>query len=268
VRSGDCDHRELRTESNGRLHVSTSDDRSYGKSAHFYDLFDQKENIDFFYHYASKAGEVLDIGAGTGRIAIPLAERGVKVWCVEPSRAMRVEFKRKLSQRPDLTDRIRLIAGDAQTFVIDHLFTAAFLSGCFDHFLDNDERVESLRNIGRHMSIDGILVFDVFLGLLEDQPLTPAGVAKLGDREIQRYVGGKVLSDNTKQINLVFEVYRSGTIVERIEEEGLVGILSRDDLHRVLHRAGFEVRQEWRNYDFASYQSGGSLLIIEARKHR
>ncbi|GAH96544.1 unnamed protein product, partial [marine sediment metagenome] len=32
-----------------------------------------------------EAGEILDIGAGTGRIAIPLAEKGIKVFCIEPS---------------------------------------------------------------------------------------------------------------------------------------------------------------------------------------
>ena len=60
----------------------------YEKAAHLYDLFDKKENIEFFYQYAKDAGEILDIGAGTGRIAIPLAERGIKVYCVEPSPAM------------------------------------------------------------------------------------------------------------------------------------------------------------------------------------
>lgn len=36
----------------------------YEKSAHLHDLFDQKENIDFFYHYADTAGDILDVGAG------------------------------------------------------------------------------------------------------------------------------------------------------------------------------------------------------------
>ena len=93
-----------------------SRDSSYEQCAHFYDLFDQKENIEFFYHYASQSGEILDVGAGTGRIAIPLAERGIEVCCVEPSPAMRREFEKKLAQRPDLAGRIRLIAADAQVF--------------------------------------------------------------------------------------------------------------------------------------------------------
>jgi hypothetical protein len=44
----------------------------YEKCAHLYDLFDTKENVGFFLRYGSEAGEVLDIGAGTGRI-VPLS---------------------------------------------------------------------------------------------------------------------------------------------------------------------------------------------------
>jgi len=90
-----------------RLETGQPDDRSYGKSAHLYDLFDRKENVEFFYRYGARAGEVLDVGAGTGRIAIPLAERGVKLCCVEPSPAMRREFAKKLAWRPELRDAIR-----------------------------------------------------------------------------------------------------------------------------------------------------------------
>ena len=49
-----------------------SDSSGYEKVAHLYDLFDRKENVEFFFHYASAAGEILDVGAGTGRITIPL----------------------------------------------------------------------------------------------------------------------------------------------------------------------------------------------------
>ena len=47
----------------------------YSKSAFLYDLFAQTGDLDFYGRYAMKAGRGLDIGAGTGRLAIPLAER-------------------------------------------------------------------------------------------------------------------------------------------------------------------------------------------------
>jgi SAM-dependent methyltransferase len=163
----------------------------YESSAHLYDLFDQKPNFEFFYHYAAQAGEILDIGAGTGRIALPLAEGDVRVTCIEPSPAMRL--------RPDLAARIRLFAADARSFDAGRTFPAAFLSGTFDHFLDDEERRSSLVNIARHLVPDGLLVFDVFLGLMVDSPLAPAGRATKGDREVRRLVGGRILPNNTME---------------------------------------------------------------------
>jgi 2-polyprenyl-3-methyl-5-hydroxy-6-metoxy-1,4-benzoquinol methylase len=73
----------------------------YEKCAHLYDLFDEKENVQSFLHYAPEAGEILDIGAGTGRIAIPIAENGIKIYRVEPSPAMVKEFKKRIEGRKE-----------------------------------------------------------------------------------------------------------------------------------------------------------------------
>jgi SAM-dependent methyltransferase len=233
----------------------------YEKSAHLYDLFDKKDNIEFFYQYASRAGEALDIGAGTGRIAIPLARRGIRLWCVEPSPAMRREFKKKLAGRKET---IQLIAGNAATFTIARSFPLAFLSGCFDHFLESRERRAALANIGSHLAPGGTLVFDVFLGLMGNRPLSPAGEARLGSMLIRRMVRAKAVSATKQRMELVFEIYKCGNLSERIEETGMVRITDRQDIHRVLRETGFEVRQEWSDYNFTPYNEGDSLLIIEA----
>lgn len=238
----------------------------YERSAHLYDLFDAKPNVAFFSRYAQKAGVVLDIGAGTGRIAIPLARQGVKVYAVEPSPAMRHAFESKLREEYDLRERITLVAGDAQSFALDRTVPAAFLSGSFDHLLDDDERLAALRNIGKHLAPGGCLVFDVFLGLMGDGPLSPAGVAPVDSGEIRRFVGGRVLSEQRKETQLVFEVYQDGALIERIEERSLVGITDRQTIHHLLKLAGFVVRQEWGSYEWKPFEEGDVLLIIEAVK--
>jgi SAM-dependent methyltransferase len=241
-----------------------SEHAGYEKSAHLYDLFDRKENVDFFYHYAAKAGEILDIGAGTGRIAISLARRGVKICCIEPSPAMRRELEKKLPEEPNLRERITQVDGDAGSFDLGRTFPAAILSGSFDHLLDDEKRLSALRNISRHLVCGGVLVFDVFLGLMGNSPLAPAGVARAGAREIRRFVGGGMLPDKRKETLLIFEVYEDGKLAERIEERSLVGITSREDIHGLLNISGFEVRQEWSSYDFKPFQEGDPLLIVEA----
>lgn len=238
----------------------------YEKSAHLYDLFDTKDNIDFFRHYAWEAGEILDVGAGTGRIAIPLARAGIRVYCVEPSPAMRREFLKKLSTEPECTGRIQIAASDAAGFDFGRQFPAVYLSGCFDHFLDDNQRRAALRNISRHLDAGGKLVFDVFTGLMKSRPLQPAGRVVRDDIEYRRLVGSRRMKNDLLKVNLVFEAYRRGKLIERIEEHSPAAIITREQLVRLLKRAGFGIAGEYGGYDFQPYRPGGDLLIIEALK--
>jgi SAM-dependent methyltransferase len=236
----------------------------YERTAHLYDLFDDKENAGFFGHYAHRAGEILDVGAGTGRIAMALAEQGTSLVCVEPSPAMLSEFQKKLVQRPDLQHRIALVPGDAASFRLEFTLPAAFLSGTFDHFPDGEERLASLRNIRRHLAPGSTLVFDVFLGLMGDSPLTPAGRVQRAGVDYRRLVGRRTLPDQKVEVRLVFQVYQRGVLVDRIEEVSVVGVVDRSQVHGVLREAGFSVGREFSDYDFTPYRDGDRLLIVEA----
>jgi SAM-dependent methyltransferase len=237
----------------------------YEKSAHLYDLFDDKENIGFFLRYATPAGRVLDVGAGTGRIAVPLARAGIRVTCVEPSPAMRHEFELKLGAEPDLSDRIELLEGSAEGFSLERTFPLAVLSGCFDHFLNDHERIASLVNIARHLEPGGRLVFDSFLGLMADSVLKPAGEVLRDGFAYKRLVGGRVLPDGTRDTEVVFETYRDGVLLDRTEVHSLVGVTTREHIHEILAKAGFRVENEFGDYESTPYR-GQDLLIIEAVK--
>jgi len=236
----------------------------YERTAHLYDLFDDKENIEFFAHYAEPGGEILDVGAGTGRIAIPLAERGISLVCVEPSPAMRDQLRRKLARRPGLAGRITILPGDAESFRLGRTLPTAFLSGVFDHFIDGKGRLASLRNVGQHLVPGGTMVFDVFLGLMGDSPLTPAGRVQRGGIEYRRLVGRRTLPNDQVEVTLVFEAYRSGVLVEQIEEASIVGIVDRGQLYDLLPQAGFSIRREFSGYDFTPFSDDDGLLIVEA----
>jgi SAM-dependent methyltransferase len=240
----------------------------YEKCAHLYDLFDTKKNIEFFLHFAQGMGEVLDIGAGTGRIAIPIATHGVNVTCIEPSPAMRMEFLKKIERSESLSKRIRLCEGDARSFTLDRKFSLALLSGTFDHFLDDDERISSLKNINSHLKKNGILVFEIFLGIMKDSALKPAGRVKKGTVEYKRYVGTRCRDNMTMETHLVFEIYDNEKLIERIEECSLTGIITRAHLHSLLTSTGFTVQREYGTYTFTPYQKSDSLLMIAAEKVR
>jgi SAM-dependent methyltransferase len=229
-------------------------------------LFDKKENIDFFYECVKKCNIVLDIGAGTGRIAIPLASKGIKVICIEPSPAMRDEFLKKIVNDPKLINQIKIISGTAANFRLYEKYPAAILSGCFDHFLTDKERISSLVNINSHLQIDGKIILDVFIGLMKDSPLSPAGVVSSGeDLEYHRFVSTEVQSKIMK-VSLIYKAYRKGKLIQTIKEVSYVGIVTRIQVHELLNQTGFKIINEFSSYDFSSFEDNYPLLIIEAEK--
>ena len=238
----------------------------YEQCAHLYDLSDTKDNVSFFGAYAAQVEAIIDIGAGTGRIAFPLAERGCRAVCVEPSPAMRTQCEKKLAARPDLNDRVTILAGDAATFDLGWTFRAAFMSGSFDHLLTVGERRPALANIARHLELGGLLVFDVFLGLMRNSPLEPAGQAREGEREHRRYVGARLLPDRQMEITLVFETYVEGILQERIEERSVVGLTDCEEVRRLLNETGFLVEREFSDYRFTPYRADNPLLIVGAQR--
>ena len=242
--------------------------QGYERAAHLYDIFDSKPNIDFFLHYASEVDEILDIGAGTGRIAIPIAKRGIRVWCVEPSPAMRREFESKLAADPGIGASITLVNADAVGFRLGRSFQAAFMSGSFDHLLSDEERLGALCNVAGHLAGGGKLVFDVFLGCMGSSPLKPAGEVRVGERLYRRFVGRKELPRKRLEVNLVFETISGGQLVERIEERSLAGITDREAVHSLLGDAGFEVAREFGGFDFSRFRDDDGLLIIEALRRQ
>ena len=236
----------------------------YEKSARFYDLFDEKQSVGFFGRYAAQAGRILDVGAGTGRIGIPLARQGIHVVCVEPSPAMRRQLLEKLRTCPHVRDRIELLPDDAASFHLDRTFPVACLSGTFDHFLDHEERLASLKNVVHHLEPGGTLVFDVFVGLMTSSPLASAGRCQRGDRQYHRFVGREALPGERIRVDLVYEAYHSGELVDRIEEASTVGITSREEIHGLLAEVGCRLLHEFSDYDSTPFREGDDLLIVEA----
>ena len=69
---------------------------NYGPASKYYDLFGSKSDINFYREFAVKHGEkALELGVGTGRVAIELAKAGVTVWGIDNSPFMLTEANQK-----------------------------------------------------------------------------------------------------------------------------------------------------------------------------
>jgi SAM-dependent methyltransferase len=101
-------------------------------------------------------GAALELGIGTGRIALPLSERGVRVSGIDISAPM-VE---RLRAKPG-GDRIEVTVGDIATARVDGTFRLAYIVyNTINNLTTQDEQVASFENAARHLEAGGCFLME------------------------------------------------------------------------------------------------------------
>jgi SAM-dependent methyltransferase len=122
--------------------------------------------VDFLAELASD-GSALELGIGTGRIALPLAERGIRVHGIDLSEAMVARLRAKSG-----ADRISVTIGDFATTTVDRRFSVAYLVfNTIMNLTSQDEQVACFQNVAAHLQPGGCFVIEV--GVPDLQRLPP-----------------------------------------------------------------------------------------------
>ena len=121
--------------------------------------------VDFLAELAG-TGDALELGVGTGRIALPLSRRGVRVHGIELSPAMVAELQAKPG-----ADDIDVTIGDFATAKVDGTFTLAYLvCNTIMNLTTQGEQVECFRNVASHLETGGRFVIEVIVPGLQRLP--------------------------------------------------------------------------------------------------
>jgi len=111
-------------------------------------------------------GRALELGIGTGRIALPLAARGVEVHGIDLSRAM----TQRLRAKPG-GDAIGVTIGDFATAKAPGDFTLAYLVfNTIMNLTTQDAQVDCFRNVAEHLAPGGTFVIEVMVPDLRRLP--------------------------------------------------------------------------------------------------
>ena len=123
------------------------------------EMFDPKEldpAVDFLAALAGN-GRALELGIGTGRIALPLAQRGVPVHGIELSKAMVA----KLREKPG-NEAIGTTIGDFASTTVDGQFSLAYLVyNTIMNLTTQGQQVACFRNVAAHLAPGGCFVIEV-----------------------------------------------------------------------------------------------------------
>ena len=123
------------------------------------DMFDPTvvgPTVDFL---AGRAGDgaALEFGIGTGRIALPLVERGIRVSGIDLSESMVA----KLREKPG-SEQIEVVVGDFATTRVPGSFSLVYLVfNTIDNLTTQDEQVACFENAAAHLGPGGCFVIEV-----------------------------------------------------------------------------------------------------------
>ncbi len=140
----------------------------YKDFAEFYDLYvgDRLDDLPLYLEYARGIGTpVLEIGAGSGRLTVPLARAGVPVVAVDISPEMLELLRLRLAQEDGGTrQRVSIAQADACDLALDATYDLVIVPFyTFNYFLTPHAQDSVLRRCAAHLAPGGRLLVDVFI---------------------------------------------------------------------------------------------------------
>jgi SAM-dependent methyltransferase len=205
--------------------------------------------VDFLADLAGD-GAALELGIGTGRIALPLAQRGVRVHGIDLSEAMVARLRAKPG-----AEQIGVTVGDFATARVEGSFSVAYLVfNTIMNLTTQDEQVACFENVAAHLGPGGCFVIEVMVP------------------ELQRLPPGETFVPFTvTQTRLGIDEYdvgAQGLISHHYSvEDGELDVVSMPfryvwpaELDLMARLAGLKLRERWSDWNRAPFTS-------ESKKH-
>jgi SAM-dependent methyltransferase len=237
------------------------------------DLYDLEYTHDYDLPFwlslaAREAGPLVEWGAGTGRIAAPLATAGHDVTAVELSEPM-------LERGEPKSESVEWIVGDMRNVDTGRRFGLAVCA--FNSFLclkSVDEALTFLRNVREHLVPGGLLGIEISAFSPEELVDPPGGPALhhdftrwLPEGRLERFsVSRYDAATQLMEMRLFYERYdAAGTLENHRAHDLTIRIAHRDELELMLRLTGFEVEAVYGGFEGEPFTSTSDHLIMLAR---
>jgi SAM-dependent methyltransferase len=214
------------------------------------------EDVPFYVAEARKAGgPVVELGVGTGRIAVPTAAAGIRVIGVDSSAGM-LEVCRRHAVEAGVGKLLDLRLGDIADPPVTQrvsLVTCPFRS--YLHLPDPAARHSALRAARELLLPGGRFIFDVFAPKRDDIEETHA-------RWIEREPGIFERADWNEQDRTLTLSVRG----ESGESTMRLAWISADEWREALEGAGFEVERVYGWFDYRPYRREEDMVFVARRR--
>lgn len=230
------------------------------------------KDVPFYVDAAKRyGGPVLELGCGTGRITVPIAEAGVEIVGLDISQAMIDVATVHLAESSAEKGIATLVYGDMADFSLERSFSAIFVPfRGFLSLLTTEEQIRSLDCIRRHLSPGGHLVFDIFvpdLDMLVQEPDVPYYLRDVFDQRTGHRVvlWNRSRYDNHQQIIEVTvigdELDTSHGVERRFYRDFRIRYVHRWEMHHLLTTRGFEVLDIFGDFTGVGFDESSTEMI-------
>lgn len=211
---------------------------------------------------------MLELGCGTGRALLPIAEQGLACTGIDRSVAMLEQFRRH-SAAAD----IHLAQASMEEFDLGarrfRLIFSAFRA--FQHLDTVEQQLACLARVRAHLVPHGVFAFDVFNPKLENMAIEASPEAldltfTFGGRETKRFVS--VTRDRARQVIVVTTRYvETRDVGPPLETEVKFTMrwFWRYELEHLLHRAGFTEVTIYGDFDSSPVGPTSPAYVVVAR---
>jgi len=236
-----------------------------------YDLENRDFEPDglFILDYARRLnGPVLELGCGTGRVTIPLAQNGVDITGLDVVKGMIERGKLKAGDVP-----VRWVIQDARSFRLEQSFCLIFEAGnVFQHLLARVDQEAFLACVRHHLEDEGRFIFTLMFPHAD--MLTSVETEKewfcyenLSGQEIR--VSGTEYYDPVRQVKLetAYRRWRTadGQDIVRIAPLSLRYIFPQE-MEGLLHYNGFQVMELYGDWDKNPLTETSRMMVIVCKK--
>lgn len=221
--------------------------------------------VEFWQAQAQRYGDpILELGCGTGKLSIPLAQSGYRVTGLDLSEALVKYAQQKASE-------VEWVQADMRNFELNQHFKLIMLpSNNIGHLHSRGDVEACLAAVHRHLLPEGRLIIDVFvpsLPLLQRSPQERYPLANYADPAGQ----GRVNVSACSAYEAHTQIMRTQTLTEIPGQTPLKGQLDLKmyfpaELEALLHYNGFEIEARYGSHQQTPLQADSAYQLLVCSK--
>ena len=237
--------------------------------APFYDLDfeDYYDDVSFYQSLAEYHGDtILELGCGTGRVAVPLAQSGLKVTGVDINDAMLAVAKQRMGTRKGLT----LKRGDMTDLDLKQTYALVTVPlGGVQHLASVDAFVDAIAVMARHLAPGGVAVVDIEAPHRDDFDPTPQPIVEhwtkpwIDGGQVSKLVSVEARpAESMKDITWHFDVASRTGALRRITTMFTFRTITLPEVTLAGRLAGLRTVAAFGDYEFTPFDTGSERMIV------